>query len=84
MSIDLDIEELREVSRELEKSIRLKILRRVLKMLLIGFFIGRDIDRRVSETASRRDLIVRPIREYFDEAERFFSTSAIMLSKCSS
>ena len=70
MSIDLDIEELREVSRELEKSIRLKILRRILKMLLIGFFIGRDIDRRVSETASRRDLIVRRIREYFDEAER--------------
>jgi len=70
MSIDLDIEELREVSRELEKDIRLKILRRILKMLLVGFFIGRDIDRRVSETASRRDLIVRRIREYFDEAER--------------
>jgi DNA helicase-4 len=70
MSIYRDIEELREVSRELEKDIRLKILRRILKILLVGFFIGRDIDRRVSETTSRRDLIIRHIREYFDDVER--------------
>jgi len=61
---------LREVSRELEKDARLKILRRILKILLIGFFIGRDIDKRVSETANRRDWIVRRIREYFNEVER--------------
>jgi DNA helicase-4 len=78
MNIDRDLEELQEVSRELEKNTRLKTLRRILKMLLIGFFIGRDIDKRISEATNRRDLIIKRIREYFDEMERLLKQLEVM------
>jgi DNA helicase-4 len=70
MSIKQDVEDLREISQELKKETRLRNLLNTLKILLVGFFIDRKIGEKTSETRSRRDLIVKRIREYFNAAER--------------
>jgi len=69
MKIKQDIEDLLEITQTLKRETRLRVLRNILKILLIGFFVGRDIDRKISETRSRRNLIAERIRGYFDEIE---------------
>lgn len=70
MSIVQDIEELREINQTLKRETRLRVLRNILKTLLIGFFIDRDIDRKLSETRNKRDLVTKRIKEYFDGFEQ--------------
>ena len=66
MSINRDIEELRETSQTLKRETRLRVLRNILKILLIGFLVGRNIERKLSETRNKRDLVTKRILEYFD------------------
>lgn len=67
MKIKQDLEELLEVTKTFRKETRLRALRNLLKILLIGFFICRDIGKRISETRSRRSLIIERIHGYFNE-----------------
>jgi hypothetical protein len=69
MKIKQDIQDLLEITQTLRKETRLRVLRNILKILLIGFFLGRDIDRKISETRSRRNLIVEHIHKYLDEVD---------------
>jgi DNA helicase-4 len=67
MKIKQDIEDLLEANQTLRKETRLRVLRNMLKILLIGFFVGRSVDKKLSETISRRNLVAERIRGFFDE-----------------
>ena len=69
MKIKQDIEDLLEITQTLRKETRLRVLRNILKILMIGFFLGREIDRKILETRSRRNLIAERIHRYFDEID---------------
>ena len=67
MKIKQDIEDLLEANQTLREETRLRIFRDILKILLIGFFVGRSVDKKISETRSRRNLVVGRIHGFFDE-----------------
>lgn len=56
-----------EATQTLRRETRLRVLRDILKILLIGFFVGRSVDKKISETRSRRNLAAERIRGFFDE-----------------
>ena len=64
MELHQAVAEFQEIRVALKRQHKLKVFRRILKLIVIGFFIGRGFDKRISELAKRRQLILKNINGY--------------------
>lgn len=68
MGLHQKVREFQDICAELERLRRLKKLRRILKVILLGFFVAKDVNKKISELTTKRDLITENAKRQSTES----------------